>query len=249
MKFIAGLTDVITDECFRYDDSSNNNEVRYNLYKLAPELERETIEWEIDTSIKAFVDALYSWEQTIRKPHLNLINISRKNNKYAPDHYDFDLSIHFMNLIPQDPFSLYKEIDSVDLSKLSIGGFGNLTIDFSRSISMASDTEYENTINHAYQTNNLENLARCDKIVPLAIPYFKADFYLGGGTKITTRRPIDYSNWLEENKIKLTELGYSIDDAKLNIGSLVIGKLIGDPWEQYEKLKKYSRICRVSFVN
>jgi hypothetical protein len=54
--------------------------------------------------------------------------------------------------------------------------------------------------------------------------------------------------WINENKDALAEKGYTLDMPYCSIGRLCLGKLIGDPWEEYQKLQKYSRVCRTSIV-
>lgn len=249
MKFIIGLTDVEDDQCYRYDDYQPDDEVRYNLYKLAPELEQATIEWDINTEITAFKNALYSWEQTIRRPHLNMTSIGRRVNNLVPDEYDYTLSFNFVNLIPVDPGEFYSELVDADFSELSHGGFGNLSIDFLSSLEKISEYSYENTIAKAHYNDDLSKLIPAKEFTPLAIPSFRANFSLGADFKINKKMKFNYYEWLLKNKTQLANLGYDVNSPRLRTGELVIGKLIGDPWEQYEKLKKYSRICRVSFVN
>jgi len=248
MKFVIGLTNVEEHECYRYDERQLENEVRYNLYKLTPEIEQDTITWDINTAVPGFVNSLRAWEETIRRPHLNMTGIAKKPNNYDPAEYDISLSMQFINLIPTDPRDFYSELVEDDFSEISQGGFGNLSIDFMNSISQISDYEYDNTLNKAFYADSLERLIPRDQYRPLAIPYYRANFVLGSDFKRSKKMSFRYFEWLQRNKSKLEELGYDINHPTIKTGELVVGTLSSDPWEQYQKLKKYTRICRFSFV-
>jgi len=248
VKFIIGLTDE-ESEFFFYDKNTPEGITTYNLYKLMPEIEKTTIEWKLRTNLDAFSGAYDAFGKIIRRPHLNMVNIRRMPNRYAPDEFDIHLGLDFVNLIPVIAEEFYKEMSDTDFDELTLGSrFGNLTVQYMDSLVMRDDDFLrENTFQAAYNTNSLTYLKHADEYRPLIAPNFRACFDLGNVNIPSKDMPKYHADWIKENEDELSKKGYVIGSPKTRMGELVIGDLVGDPWDAYQKLKMYDKICRISF--
>ena len=246
LKIIFGLTDVEDDPCYVYDDNVGRDDtIRYNLYRLAPEIEKTTIEWEITNPSPGVLHLLDCWEQTIRRPHLNMINLVQEKNMFVPNMNNYRFSVQFMNLLPTAP-DFYKDLVDEDFKNFVTVDteFGNIYL---WSPGTTEGHDYEQSLEHAYRTNSLDKLEHADNIVIKAKPFFDIQFTLGMYDQGRAAE-IDFKRWINEHKEELEKLGYTEDNPKTVIGRLPIAKLVGDAWENYQKLQTYSRICRTSIV-
>ena len=252
INFVIGLTDVEDYDGFVYE----NNEVRnpdviragYNIKKASTDIEKTSLTWTLDTTLDFTKNMIKVWEHIIRRPHLNMIGIIRTKNVLAPDYDHYDLGVSFINLIPI--LSDYKILLTADdfNNVVETSEFGDMVLALHQ-IHNESGIAYQNTLEYAYHNDTTEFLK--EHTYPYVLPIFSFDFRI-------MHRPIDstlrgrhsyhFINWVNENKDALAAKGYTLDDPYCNIGVIRIGKLIGDPWEEYQKLQKYSRICRTSIV-
>lgn len=245
LKFVVGLTDNIDYDGFIYDKNFKSDvSVLYNIQKPTTEIEKATLEWEIDTSIDAVINALTMWEQLIRIPHLCMINVGQHTFEMMPSFKECYLDIGFLNLIPFKS-DIIKHLTDSDYSKLTADTFfGDLCIHLHDNSHIANST-----ILTAYHSNDISLLS--DATVRSSVfPKFYSNFNLRGNKPIMDRRyDKSFINWIEEHKDVIISKGYDINSNRiLNYGHLVIGKLLTDFNTTYENLIAYPRICRTSFV-
>jgi hypothetical protein len=249
INFVIGLTDVEDYDGFVYDtfpNEDNIDRVSYNIQRADTSIEKDSIVWELDLTLDATKNIIKVWEHIIRRPHLAMIHRVATKNVLAPTYNNYNLNIHFTNLIPV--LSDYKlTITNSDYKKFTqSSNFGNIYLDVF-ALYQASNINWHTTLEYAYAHDLIDNL---DVHNPLNIlPEFVFDFELKPTSfdNLIGRNPY-FVEWVNKNKDALAEKGYTLDMPYCNIGRLCIGKLIGDPWEEYQKLQKYSRICRTSIV-
>jgi hypothetical protein len=251
MNFVIGLTDVEDYDGFVYENKesqdSDDIKISYNIKKASTDIEKDSIIWSLDTTLAVTKNMIKVWEHTIRRPHLNMIRIITTKNMLVPDydHYDFGVSV--INLIPMLPD--YKILLTADdfSNVIETSEFGDMVLALHQ-IHNESGIAYQNTLEYAFHYDTTDLLKEYN--YPYVLPTFGFDF------KIIPRplnskghkHSYDFIDWVNENKDALAAKGYTLDDPYCNIGVIRIGKLIGDPWEEYQKLQKYSRICRTSIV-
>jgi hypothetical protein len=251
INFVIGLTDVEDYDGFVYgNEESQNpdvNRISYNIKKASTDIEKTSLTWALDTTLDFTKNMIKVWEHIIRRPHLNMIGITTTKNVLAPEYDHYDLNVSFINLIPM--LLDYKILLTADDFKnvFETNEFGDMILELNH-INSKSNIEHQTTLQHAFQYDTTDLLK--EHRYPYVIPIFNFDFNI-------THRPIDsttrthsyhFLKWANTNKDALAEKGYTLDDPHCNIGRLCIGKLVGDPWEEYQKLQKYSRICRTSMV-
>jgi len=249
INFVIGLTDVEDYDGFVYDtfpNEDNIDRVSYNIQRADTSIEKDSIVWELDLTLDATKNIIKVWEHIIRRPHLAMIHRVATKNVLAPTYTNYNLNIHFTNLIPI--LSDYKLTPTnSDYEKFTQkNNFGDMYLDVF-SLYQASNIHWQTTLEYAYAHNLIDKL---DVHNPLNIlPGFMFNFELNPNQFNTTaRRDPRFVEWINENKDALAEKGYTLDDPYCTVGRLCIGKLIGDPWDEYQKLQKYSRICRTSIV-
>ena len=253
MNFVIGLTDVEDYDGFVYGEVGNNNNpdvtiANYNIKKASTDIEKVSMTWSLDTTLDVTKNMIKVWEHIIRRPHLNMINVTTIKNPLATQYDHYNLEVSFINLIPMLPD--YKILlTSDDLSNIvETNEFGDMILDLTH-INSGSNIDHMDTIGYAFHNSTTDLLK--EHQYPYILPDFSFDFRI-------THRPIDstprgkhshhFLRWVNENKDALAAKGYTLDDPYCNIGVLRIGKLIGDPWEEYQKLQKYNRICRTSII-
>ena len=251
INFVIGLTDVEDYDGFVYE----NNEVRnpdviragYNIKKASTDIEKASITWSLDTNLDFTKNMIKVWEHIIRRPHLNMIGIIRTKHMLAPEYDHYDLTVSFINLIPI--LSDYKILLTADdfSNVVETSEFGDMVLALYQ-IHYESGIAYQTTLQHAFQYDTTKFLK--EHTYPYVLPTFSFDFKITRRTINNTnhKRSYYFEEWIDKNKDTLAAKGYTLDDPYCNIGVLRIGKLIGDPWEEYQKLQKYSRICRTSIV-
>jgi hypothetical protein len=77
---------------------------------------------------------------------------------------------------------------------------------------------------------------------------FVFSFFTGISTPPLTRMNIEQEIWMKENQTELEALGYTINDPTAKVGALPIGRLLGDPQEQYDKIQQFNKVCRIDIV-
>jgi hypothetical protein len=217
----------------------------YNIRQASTDIEKASIKWKLNTDIPATLNVIAVWEAIIRRPHLNMIGIQSENPTFMPDYKSYNLSIDYVNLIPINS-DLISEFQSADYDALTDDlEFGDLFLsEFDRYLGI----EWQHSLSHAYRTNDITNL-QTNSTTPIALPRFHSDFQLRQYSfRPESGSSARFNKWAEDNREELTAKGYTPGTATCKVGSLVIGKLIGDPWEEYQKLQNYSRICRTSII-
>ena len=248
INFVIGLTDVEDYDGFVYDtfpNEDNIDRVSYNIQRADTSIEKDSIVWELDLTLDATKNIIKVWEHIIRRPHLAMVQEVSSKNVLAPNYNDYNLNIHFTNLIPI--LSDYKStLTNSDYEKFTqASNFGDMYLD-QFALHQASNN-WQTTLEYAFVHKSVDKLKVHDPLTVL--PRFVFDFGLRPVrfNDPTVRDPY-FVEWVNENKDVLAEKGYALDMPYCTVGRLCIGKLLGDPWEEYQKLQKYSRICRTSIV-
>lgn len=249
MNFVIGLTDVEDYDGFINDvlpADSNIDRVSYNIQRADTSIEKDYIAWDLDLTLDATKNMIKVWEHIIRRPHLAMVHRVATKNVLAPTYDNYNLNIHFTNLIPI--LSDYKlTLSNSDYEKFTqASNFGDMYLDVF-AIYHHENIKWQTTLEYAYIHKSVDTLSRYEPLNLL--PGFVFDFELKPNRFNTSaRRDPHFVEWVNENKDALAEKGYTLDMPYCTVGRLCIGKLIGDPWEEYQKLQKYSRICRTSIV-
>lgn len=248
INFVIGLTDVEDYDGFVYDtlpNEDNIDRVSYNIQRADTSIEKDSIVWELDLTLDATKNIIKVWEHIIRRPHLAMVRREASKNVLATNYNNYNLNIHFTNLIPI--LSDYKlTLTNSDYEKFTqMNHFGNMYLDVFTLYQ--ANNSWQTTLEYAFVNKSVDKLNVHDPLIVL--PRFVFDFELKP-TRFNTsaRRDPYFVEWVNENKDALAEKGYTLDDPYCNIGRLCMGTLIGDPWEEYQKIQKYSRICRTSIV-
>lgn len=248
MKFVIGLTDQEDPSAFIDAPpiiESGVNVTSYNLYKQVPELEKDTIEWELNTKLPALKAAITEWESLIRRPHLNMISRREREVDAIPGSTDFILHFEFVNLLPVSSDRIpFTDADFDELA--SATKFGDLTMSYFNTF-LEAGYEYWQTLGYAVAENTLDYLLD-GPLLPVAVPYFEIEFALRRQPTVNKKFSPYEARWLADHNEALAAKGYDINAKSTNFGKLIVGKLLGDSWEQYQKLQKYSRVCRTSIV-
>lgn len=250
MNFVIGLTDVEDYDGFIYDVlpvDSNIDRASYNIQRADTSIEKDYIAWDLDLTLDATKNIIKLWEHIIRRPHLTMVHLSAIKNNMAPTYSNYNVNVNFMNLIPVIP-SYASTLTNNDYEKFTkVDNFGDMYLDVF-AIYHHENIKWQTTLEYAYIHKSVDTLSRYEPLNLL--PGFVFDFELKTSyfSKPVIGRDLDFVEWVNENKDALAEKGYTLDDPHCNIGRLCIGKLVGDPWEEYQKLQKYSRICRTSIV-
>lgn len=247
LRFQIGLTDETDSEAFVYqkmDTIDNSNEkISYNLYKQNPEIEKEMIEWKIRTDIPVVLKTINKWEQTIRRPHLCMINIDSKKNKFIPTVKDISLNLEFIDLLPTKFENL--ELTDEDFEHFSSDiKFGQMCY-FTHGLWEFGGTPYINTIEWAYFRDSLENLKPNGRAI--GVPLFQVQMGLVEQRPgIVINSDSMFTKWLDDKKESIEATGFDITKKDVVIGRLPFAELIDDEWEVLQKMEKYPRICRTS---
>lgn len=251
INFVVGLTDANDYEGFIYDSlpkSESRDRTLYNIQRADTTIEKDSITWSLDLTLDATKNLIEVWKHIIQRPHLSMIDINASDNRVLKEHKDYTLYISFVNLIPNLPkYNIPLTAD--DYAKLTVHtNFGDIYLN-TLSMNNAVGQPYNVTLQYAYDNKTTDTLA--DYVEMYTLPHFMFDFALVNRphNNISNKQSKSlFYDWASENKDALTEKGYPIDMPHCNIGVLPVGKLIGDPWEEYQKLQKYNRVCRTSMV-
>ena len=242
MNFSIGLTDVDNLENFKYFDGSNRTveNFSYNLYTQSTVDEKASISWTLN-DLPAVNNAIASYKSIKTKPHFTIINYATKENLLIPSLKDITCLIEVSGLLPSS--NIFEDYTEEDIENTVTGyiPFGSLILDIMSSYHWAG-IDNEETLEYAFENNNLDNLA--SYVPKKAAPGFNINFNYNPVLGMTTSKKmnVESKQWIELNKDKLIELGY--EQAKW--GTIIAGNLVGDPMEAYEKVNKYSKICRIT---
>jgi hypothetical protein len=249
LKFVVGLTDVIDYEGFIYNESNDTTDTGayYNIRRASTEIEKASMEWEINTNISAARNSILLWEKTIRIPHLCMIGIHAHEYKFYPEFKQYDFSISFINLLPINP-DLITTFTDDDYSHCNGDPeFGDLCI---RMVENVNDPDmFDSDIISAFTANDISKLADASNRGSV-LPKYSVNFPLRGNAKSQSwiKRP-DFAKFVNDNKDVIESKGYDINSNRIsNYGPITIGKLLTGPDETYSNLTKYPRICRTSFM-
>ena len=248
INFVVGLTDIVDYSGFVYDQHPTVNDIErisYNIQRADTNIEKDSITWSLNLNLDATKSVIKVWEHTIRRPHLAIIDIQSKPTPNLIDRKDYNLGVNFINSVPSlsDYMIPLTNDDYANFTQLD--NFGDMYLN-TLSLSDSAGLPYPQTLQHAYDYKTLDNLG--DYVKLNVVPCFSFDFSLRHRPLTNPAQNKEFIEWLTENKDALIKKGYPIGDASCNVGKLCIGKLVGDPWEEYQKLQNYSRICRTSMV-
>lgn len=247
--FSVGLTDVVDYEGFIYDVHPDVSDglASYNIQRASTSIEKDSLKWKLNTDLPATRHAVTIWENIIRRPHLNMISIHAENAGFMQDYKSYNLSIGYVNLIPVNP-ALISEFQPDDYAALTEDlEFGGLYLSELHTY-VSRGIEWEHSLAKAYSENDLTNLQTNDTN-PIVLPMFQANFQLRQYSfRPTSGLSARFNKWAEDNKEVLTAKGYPPGSTACKVGSIPLGKLIGDPWEEYQKLQLYPRVCRTSIT-
>jgi hypothetical protein len=251
-KLQIGLTDIEKSDNFAYDnidslnDDSNIKRVRYNIIKQSDEDEKAVVEWELNTDLPAVQNAIKYWEHTIRRPHLSMIQIVSQPALMLPTHFNFEIYIDFINLIPMTitPDFFVNE-DYENLRSPTSTKFGDLEMSMNAAYENAGHDFIESS-EYAVSHNTLDFYNPDAKLA--VAPRFKSDFLLSPYTSRENKIDLRVKTFLDTHSKELMDLKVTEEHFLRNYGRLKVGTLITDPMTAYDSLVKYSRICRTSIV-
>lgn len=247
LYFTVGLTDNVDYDGFVHQSAERTpaGHVTYNIQRASTDIEKDSIRWKLNINIPATLNIIAMWEAIIRRPHLNMINIQKIPTELLKDYNSYVLNIDYINLIPINP-AFAQELQPMDYDAMTEDlEFGDLYLN---EFSMYPHTDWSRSLSSAYHTSDLSKLqARED--APTVATKFSANFQLRNYSTTPRLGPSSiFTSWAENNREELTAKGYIPGSTTCRIGSLCIGKLVGDPWDEYQKLQTYPAICRTSIT-
>jgi hypothetical protein len=244
--FQIGLTDVEDSDAFVYNEGTtiSENNAEYNLYRQTTDIEKDMIEFEIQTQIPAVLKAIDAWEDTIKAPHLTMIGYHKDPSYLHPDYKNTIIDIQFMSLLPypDDYFSLLTDEDYKHF-EIQDGNFGTIWFNMNMIYEQAN-VDYETTFNWCYSHDEMENYDK-DHGRPVAAPFLRLEFLMAQQrSKIAHERNL--KQFLKDFEQQMEELQIDTSSPAMAIGELPFAKLIGNSREAYMKTQQYSRVCRTS---
>jgi hypothetical protein len=254
-KLVVGLTNVLdegivkspkTPDWYGSDALSVNSYVIPASCKMAP---IETLEWMLDTELPAVIGLLSTIKEM--KTRLTLIDITsiEKIPLKAPsaEYKSFSLLFGLMNYIP-NPAVQYTEFTDEDFNSLVVySRFGDLILEEVDGYE-ANGVPHTSLLSYAYDNNTTENLVTA---YPnrIAAPMFNVRFDIGEKNSIPQKNmPLEFNTWFNNNTTALNAKGWELDNPKSRIGAYVMGRLIGEPWDQYLKLLNNPYICTIDII-
>ena len=258
-KLIMGLTDVRDEESFIFDENHIENyvenrqkvkDIRYNLYKQAPEIEKETLEWTFHTERPLVANLLKLWETVIRKPHLKMVNHFVFPHHSAPDENFNRLNVSFINLLPADNWVNFEEEDYEYIQQIGNPQFGAIFVDHRQLLIGDTDESVDTVrIGNLQYAKNKDTLEYLEPYIDRSSPPFM-NFNLGPYYSKTENFDIDDDMrlWFKENEDELAELGYDVDNPRNKVGTYTIASMDTPAEKAHEIINKYKYICRFSIV-
>jgi hypothetical protein len=260
VKLVIGLTDTLSNSIFSvssnpYTIASSLMNVThmtagmtrdsYNLLLLPNTVEHTTIEWELNTNLPAVAALLNMIDVIKTRPYF--AKVITDTRKVVGSYKDVFSAVEFVNVIPnrEIPKVFYTEEDN-NAVVTTEQEFGVLELDSLLGYEYQSVTENE-TLTYAFKNDDLSML-RKGPINRMVTPRFVFSFFTAQSTNPSTQMNILQQSWMKNHKDELEALGYKIDDPTSKIGALPIGRLIGDPQEQYNKILQFGKICKVNII-
>lgn len=178
-----------------------------------------------------------------------MIHIQTESPTFMPDYESYNLSIDYINLIPLDP-AVLSQCQPEDYAALTEDynlEFGELMLDDFYNYQF-QDVDWQHSLLRAYNDDDISDL-QLNTIKPIVLPRFRANFQLREYSHTLKHGPsARFTKWVEQNEQELTAKGYIPGTPSCTVGNLPLGKLVGDPWEEFQKLQTYPRICRTSIT-
>ena len=264
-KLIMGLTDVRDEESFIFDENHIENyvenrqkvkDIRYNLYKQAPEIEKETLEWTFHIERPLVANLLKLWETVIRKPHLKMVNHYIFPHTFSPNYLFNRLNVSFINLLPSEPISAnwanFEEEDYDYLQSIGPPAFGSIYIDNSSMVNLNGeriDGYGKSSLRYAIEHDSIEYLT--SYIDHACLPNFDINLtpnYVLFETLVFPYSPVTIQNFFEKYEDELTALGYTVDNPRNKVGTYTIARMDTPAEKAHEIINKYNYVCRFSIV-
>lgn len=259
-KLVIGLTDQLDDSVHskirnQFIVASPFGDVRlpienmsrdaYNLLLSPDTAERATLEWELNTNLPAVVAVLDMIDAIKTRPHY--AKVVMDTYKIVDSYNDIFTMIDLVNVIPNRalPEVFYTEEDN-NAVITTPQEFGTLELDSLLGYEYQGIQENE-TMTYAFNHRDLSML-RPGPINRMVATRFVFSFFTGNSTPPLTRMNIEQEMWMKENQAELEALGYTISDPTAKVGALPIGRLLGDPQEQYDKIQQFNKVCRIDIV-
>jgi hypothetical protein len=260
VKLVIGLTDTLSNSIFSVSsnpyaiaspliDIANMTEDMtrdsYNLLLLPDTVEQATLEWELDTELPA-VNALLNMIDVIKtRPYF--AKVVSDTRAVIGSYKDIVTMIEFVNVIPNREVTkvFYTEEDN-NAVVTTDQEFGVLELDSLLGYEYQGVKEDE-TLTYAFNNDDLSML-REGPINRMVRPRFVFSFYTGQSPNPSTQMSILQQIWMKKHQDELAALGYTINDPTAKVGALPVGRLLGDPQEQYDKMQQFSKVCRIDIV-
>lgn len=245
LNFTIGLTDQIDYEGFVYSNDDSLTSKVYNIQRPTMDIEKDSIKWKLNIDLPATLNIVAMWETIIRRPHLNMINIQKIPTELLQNYDSYVLNIDYINLIPINP-ALTQTLCPQDYNALTEDlDFGDLYLN---EFNLYPGTDWSCSLSSAYYSDDISKL-QIRETSPVISTKFSANFHLRNySVAPQSGNTPRFLKWVEDNKEQLIANGYIPGTNSCKIGRLVIGKLIGDPWVEYQKLQTYPAICRTSIT-
>jgi hypothetical protein len=253
-KLVIGLTDETT-ELFFPDSSILSQPMpevltsrdAYNLAENDVSVEKATLEWELNTSLPAVNALLETIVALKQRPYFSKIRLETRASVSA-DYQDIDVSFELLNMVPNLAVS-YQPYTTQDNEAVitTLQSFGSLELEGTEGYRYQG-IDISQIMSSAYEADDL-SLLYPGPVNRLVVPVFNFSFFLGRTQPPSTQMSADQYKWMSDNQSALSAKGYEIDDPRSKIGALPIGVLLGDPMEQYEKIKQFRKICRIDIVS
>lgn len=259
-KLVIGLTDHLSDSIHSkvnnhlivaspFSDVSLMTEDMsrdaYNLLLSPDTVERATLEWELNTSLPAVAAVLDIIDIVKTRPYF--AKVVTDTRTVVGTYKDMFTMIEFVNVIPNRamPKIFYTEEDNNAVITTD-QEFGTLELDSMLGYEYQGVQENE-TLTYAFNNRDLTML-RPGPVNRMVTTRFVFSFFTGYFAPPSTRISTEQEMWMRENQEKLEELGYTIDDPTSKVGALPVGRLLGDPQEQYDKILNFNKVCRIDIV-
>jgi hypothetical protein len=259
-KFVIGLTDLesesfipnyrLLDESARPElDDLNPDRDAYNLMNnIELSIEKATIEWQLDYTLPA-VTNLINVYKIIKSNRLHMMSVIYTSWISSETRLvNADIFVELTTLIPVTgiDFPLYTDTDYDNISTDRIPVYGSLELDSVSSyerngINIRSTLDYAQTMN----TTDLLSDSPAERVV---YPAFTISFVSNSARTPTKTMSISQKSWMLSNNDVLESKGYYISDNKTKTGGLVIGDLIGNYEDAFEKIQTYNKVCRIDIV-
>jgi hypothetical protein len=254
-KLVVGLTSVLdegivqtpkTPDWYGSDTLSVNSYVIPASCKMAP---IETLEWTLNTELPAVTGLLSTIKEM--KTRLTLVDVTtiEKTPQKAPsaEYNSFSLLFGLMNYIP-NPAVPYTEFIDEDYDSLVIySRFGDLILEEVDGYDI-NGVPFTSLLSYAFSNDTTEELATAYP-TRIAVPMFNVRFDIGEKNSIPQKNmSLEFNTWFNNNTTALNAKGWELDNPKSRIGAYVMGRLIGDPWDQYLKLLNNPYICTIDII-